>query len=282
MSSGSPDEVRLAAEAVAARLSSPPLGPPAHLPVIAITLGSGLGVLADRITDAIRIPYREIPGFHVPTVDGHRGELVVGTLGGKRVVVQSGRFHMYEGYSAQVAALPVRVFAALGVGTLIVTNAAGGVNRSFGPGTIMLIADHLNLTGQSPLEGPVRSGEIRFPDMTAGYDRELRAVARNVAEAHRIPLAEGVYAGLQGPSYETPAEVRMLAQLGADAVGMSTVVEVIAARALGLRCLGFSTITNPAAGVGSGTLSHAEVMEIAGKTGASLGKLIEGVVAALL
>ncbi len=275
MSAGSPDEVRAAVEAVAARL---PACPPARRPTVAVVVGSGLGPLADRIAAPIRIPYDQIPGFHRPTVPGHQGELVVGTLGSVVVIAQSGRFHMYEGYPASVAALPVRVFAALGVKTLIVTNAAGGANRSFGPGTIMLIADHLNLTGRSPLEGPVRPGEVRFPDLTVAYDGALRSLARRVAQEQRIPLAEGVYAGLLGPSYETPAEVRMLAGLGADAVGMSTVVEVIAARALGLRCLGFSTITNAAAGLGVGTLSHTEVMEIAGRTGASLGQLIEAIV----
>ncbi|MFN0179930.1 MAG: purine-nucleoside phosphorylase [Gemmatimonadales bacterium] len=248
-------------------------------PSVAIVLGSGLGGLAERIERPQRIPYRDIPGFHLPTVQGHKGELVVGTLGGRRVIAQSGRFHMYEGHSAAEAALPVRVFAALGVTTVIVTNAAGGINRAFGPGTIMLIADHLNLTGRSSLDGPVRPGEARFPDMTVAYDAELREVARRVAAAEGIPLAEGVYAGLLGPTYETPAEVRMLDRLGADAVGMSTVMEVIAARALGIRCLGISTITNAAAGIGGGTLSHGEVMDIAGKTGAAVGRLIEGVIA---
>ncbi len=273
MIAGSREEVSQAAAAIAGQLSS--------RPAVALVLGSGLGPLADRIAGATRIAYDRIPGFHLPTVPGHQGELVVGTLGGVPVIAQSGRFHMYEGYPAQVAALPVRVFAALGVKTLIVTNAAGGINRAFGPGTIMLITDHLNLTGRSPLEGPVRPDETRFPDLSVAYDGVLRGAARRVAEERRIPLAEGVYAGLLGPSYETPAEVRMLGRLGADAVGMSTVVEVIAARALGVRCVGFSTITNAAAGLGSGTLSHAEVMEIAGKVGASLGALIESLVATL-
>jgi purine-nucleoside phosphorylase len=263
--------VARAAEAVAGHLSS--------RPTTALVLGSGLSHLADRIGNPVRIGYDRIPGFHPPTVPGHRGELVIGTLGGAEVIVQSGRFHMYEGHSADEAALPIRVFRALGVGTLIVTNAAGGVDRSFGPGTIMLIADHLNLTGRSPLVGPVRGSETRFPDMTAAYDADLRDLARRVARQQGTALAEGVYAGLLGPSYETPAEVRMLAGLGAGAVGMSTVVEVIAARAMGIRCLGFSTITNAAAGLSGTTLSHAEVMEIAGRTGASLGRLIEGVLA---
>lgn len=248
---------------------------------VALVLGSGLGHLTGRLQHPISVQYRDIPGFHQPNVEGHKGELVIGQLGGRGVFAQSGRFHMYEGHSAAVAAFPVRVFAALGVRTLIVTNAAGGVNRSFGPGTIMTIGDQLNLTGRSPLEGPVRPNETRFPDMTTAYDPGLRALAKRVAAEQGTPLAEGVYAGLLGPSYETPAEIRMLAALGADAVGMSTVVEVIAARALGIRCLGFSTITNAAAGYSGAPLSHAEVMEIAGRTGASLGRLIEGVVGAL-
>ena len=273
--SGAPDDVRAATEAVAARLTVRP----SSRPSIAVVLGSGLGHLASRVANAVRIPYAEIPGFPVPTVEGHHGELVAGTLGGKPVVVQSGRFHMYEGHSADVAAMPVRVFAGLGVKTLVLTNAAGGVRRSFGPGTIMLIADHLNLTGRNPLVGPPRPGEERFPDLSEPYPAELRALARATAARLGVPIAEGVYAGLLGPSYETPSEVRMLERLGADAVGMSTVTEVIAARALGMRCLGFSTITNAGSGITLKPLSHAEVMEIAGRTGEALGRLMEGVIA---
>ena len=269
---GSPDEVRRAVEVIRDRLG-------ARRPTVAIVLGSGLGALADRIADPLRIPYAGIPGFHAPTVQGHKGELVIGTLAGKAVIGQSGRFHMYEGYSADVAALPIRVFAALGVETLVVTNAAGGVRPSFGAGTIMLISDHLNLTGRNPLLGPARDGETRFPDLSAAYDPALRAAAKRVAAGLGIPIQEGVYAGLLGPSYETPAEVRMLQHLGADAVGMSTVVEVVSARTLGLRCLGISTITNPGAGMGLTPLSHAEVMETAAKAGAAVGQLIESVLA---
>lgn len=248
-------------------------------PTLAVTLGSGLGPLAGRVADPVRIGYRDIPGFHVPSVEGHAGELVIGTLGGRTVIAQSGRFHMYEGHSAETSALPVRVFAELGVTTFIVTNAAGGIRASFSPGTLMLITDHLNLTGRNSLVGQVQPGETRFPDMTVAYDADLRALARQVAVERGIPLEEGVYAGLLGPTYETPAEVRMLQRLGADAVGMSTVVEVIAARARGLRCLGFSTVTNLAAGLGDDTLSHAEVMEVAAQVGERLGSLIEGVIA---
>jgi len=248
-------------------------------PGIAIVLGSGLGPLAERVRDAIRIPYAEIPGFHVPTVEGHKGELVVGSLAGRMVVVQSGRFHMYEGHSADEAALPVRVFASLGVRALVVTNAAGGINRGFAPGTVMLIRDHLNLTGRTPLEGPALPGEERFPDMSAAYDAKLRTVAREVARKEGLEVAEGVYAGLVGPSYETPAEVDYLEKIGADAVGMSTVMEVIAARARRLKVFGISTVTNLAAGRVVGTLSHQEVMDVAAHVGDKVARLVEGVVA---
>ena len=250
-------------------------------PAVAIVLGSGLGALADRVTDAVRIPYTAIPGFHVPTVPGHKGELVCGTLGGRTVLCQSGRFHAYEGHSADVTALPVRLFAALGIRTVILTNAAGGVNPKFGPGTLMLIRDHINLTARNPLVGPARPGETRVPDMTSAYDKELRALARRLAQELGIPLAEGVYMGLLGPTYETPAEVKLVATLGGDAVGMSTVLEVIAARARGMKCLGISTITNAAAGISPVELSHNEVMEVAAKVGKDLGRLVEGIVAGL-
>lgn len=266
--------VAAARDAVAARLAG-------RAPGVAIVLGSGLGGLAEVIGDPLRIPYGAIPGFHLPGVEGHKGELVIGTLGGRMVLAQSGRFHMYEGYRAQENVLPVRVFGALGIRTLILTNAAGGVRRSFAGGTLMLISDHLNLTGQNPLVGPALPGEERFPDMTEAYDGGLRGIARETAARLGIPLEEGVYAGLLGPSYETPSEVRMLERLGADAVGMSTVAEVIAARAQGMRCLGFSLVTNPGAGIGATPLSHSEVMEVAGQAGKALGRLVEGVVAAL-
>jgi purine-nucleoside phosphorylase len=250
-------------------------------PTIAIVLGSGLGFLQEKVESPIRIPYAEIPHFPLPTVPGHAGQLVSGTLAGRHVLVQSGRFHMYEGHTAQTSALPVRVFASLGVGTIVLTNAAGGIRRTFGPGTLMLIADHVNLTFRNPLTGPVFPGEERFPDMSDPYDRELRSVARRVALARKVRLEEGVYAGLLGPTYETPAEVRMLDRLGADAVGMSTVVEVIAARARGIRCLGISTVTNAAAGISATKLSHDEVMEAAEAVKDDLGGLIEGTIGEL-
>ncbi|MEZ4587986.1 MAG: purine-nucleoside phosphorylase [Gemmatimonadales bacterium] len=268
------DPVARAAEVVAPRLGG-------RRPELLVVLGSGLGLLAERLEGRVAIPYREIPGFHAPTVEGHKGELVAGELAGRPVLVQSGRFHLYEGHSPADLVLPVRVAGALGAGALIVTNAAGGIREGFSPGTIMLIADHLNLTGRNPLVGPVLPGETRFPDMTVAYDAELRALARREAARLEIPLAEGVYAGLLGPSYETPAEIGMLKRLGADAVGMSTVLEVIAARASGLRCLGFSTVTNLAAGQGGETLSHDDVMATAGRTGDRLARLIEAVVGAI-
>jgi purine-nucleoside phosphorylase len=263
-----------AADAVRGRLGG-------RTPTAAIVLGSGLGQFAERLTDAVRIPYAQIPHFPAPTVIGHSGELVVGSLQGRTVLVQSGRFHMYEGHPASLTALPVRVFARLGVGTVVLTNAAGGIRRGFGSGTVMLIADQINLSFRNALFGPALPGEIRFPDMSDPYDPGLRAIAREVARRRKIPLAEGVYVGLLGPSYETPAEIRMLERLGADAVGMSTVLEVIAARAAGLRCLGFSAITNPAAGVTLAKLDHLEVMEVAYRIAGELAALIEGVVAEL-
>jgi purine-nucleoside phosphorylase len=267
-------DVHAARDAIARRLGE-------RKPELAIILGSGLGELAERISHPVRIAYEDIPGFHVPRVEGHKGELVAGTLAGKSVLAQSGRFHMYEGYSADAAALPVRVFAALGIRTLLVTNAAGGIRRSFGHGTIMLLSDHLNLTGRNPLVGHARPGEERFPDLTDAYDSGLRGIARETARKLGITLEEGVYAALLGPSYETPSEVRMLERLGADAVGMSTALEVIVARALGMKCLGFSLVTNPGAGISPTPLSHKDVMEIAGKAGKELARLVEGVVGEL-
>jgi purine-nucleoside phosphorylase len=248
-------------------------------PEIAIVLGSGLGGLAADVAGAVRIPYRAVPGFPEPAVAGHGGELVAGSLGGRAVLAQSGRFHMYEGHSADTCALPVRVFGALGVRTVILTNAAGGIRRTFAGGALMLIADHVNLSFRNPLFGPVLPGEERFPDMSDPYDGGLRALAREVARERKVALEEGVYAGLLGPSYETPSEIRMLERLGVDAVGMSTVVEVIAARARGMRCLGISTITNLAAGISPTRLSHAEVMEAAARVRGALTALVEGVVA---
>jgi purine-nucleoside phosphorylase len=230
-------------------------------PAVAIVLGSGLGGLADRITDATAVPFAEIPGFPAATVVGHAGKLIAGSLGGRRVVALAGRFHMYEGHEATLAGFPVRVFHALGARTLFVSNAAGGIRRTFRAGDLMLIRDHLNLMFRNPLVGALEEGDIRFPDMTDAYDAALAQQLRDAATSLGITLQEGVYGGLLGPAYETPAEVRMLATLGADAVGMSTVPEVIVARALGMRVAGISCITNLAAGISPTALSHAEVLE---------------------
>jgi len=262
--------VAAATKAVAARLGK-------HKPRLAIVLGSGLGFLANEVVDPIRIPYNTIPGFPEPGVAGHKGELVAGTLEGVPVIVQAGRFHLYEGHPAAVAALPSRVFAELGVEILIVTNAAGGVRRTFPGGTLMLIADHINLMWRNPLIGQPERGEQRFPMMHEPYDRKLRSLARTVARESGIRLEEGVYAGLLGPSYETPAEVRMLEKLGADAVGMSTVPEVLVARSRGIRCLGFSSITNPGAGISAQPLAHEDVLEASKEIARGLSVVVKGV-----
>jgi purine-nucleoside phosphorylase len=233
----------------------------ARQPGVAIVLGSGLGGLSNAIENPTRIPFADIPGFPETSVVGHEGAVIVGSLGGRDVVALSGRFHMYEGHPAALAAFPVRVFHALGARELFVSNAAGGISPRLAVGDLMMITDHLNLMGTNPLVGPAQEGETRFPDMTDAYDPGLRRLLRTTAEKLDIPLREGVYAGLLGPSYETPSEVKMLRLLGADAVGMSTVPEVIMARTLGIRVAGISCITNAAAGVTGAALSHAEVLE---------------------
>lgn len=224
-------------------------------------LGSGLGFLAEAVEDPVSIPFREIPGFPATGVEGHEGRYVAGRLEGCPVLLQSGRFHVYEGHPPEVIVAPVRIAAALGVEVLLLTNAAGGVNRRFHPGTIMLVDDHLNLMWKGPLAGPVVPGEERFPDMSAPYDPELAKVAAAAALEVGIELPRGTYAAVTGPSYETPAEVRMIERMGGDAVGMSTVPEVIAARARGMRVVAFSLVTNLAAGISPDPLSHQEVME---------------------
>jgi purine-nucleoside phosphorylase len=256
---------------------------PGRRPRVAVVLGSGLGRLATRVHDPTRLNYGEIPGFAFPGVPGHAGELVAGRLAGAEVLCQSGRFHLYEGHGPETVVLPVRLFAELGIPTLLLSNAAGGLRPSQGPGTLILIADHLNLTFHAPLSGRVVRGEDRFPDMSGPYDADLRRIARRVALERRIPLTEGVYAAVSGPSYETPAEIRMLRRLGADVVGMSTVPEVLVARARGLRCLALSVVTNLAAGLapGGGPLSHEEVIREAALASERLGDLVEGVVGAV-
>ena len=224
-----------------------------------LILGSGLGELAEEIEEAIVIPYDQIPFFPTSTVVGHAGQLVYGTLSGKKVLAMQGRFHFYEGHSMQTVTYPVRVMAALKAHSVIVTNACGGVNESFVPGDLMLITDHINFTGQNPLIGP-NEDEIgpRFPDMSEAYTLTYREVAKEAASQLDLTLKEGVYMGYSGPTYETPAEIRMSRTMGADAVGMSTVPEVIVAAHSGLKVLGISCITNLAAGM-QANLNHEEV-----------------------
>lgn len=251
-------------------------------PEIGLILGSGLGVLADEVENAVSIPYETIPHFPVSTVEGHAGELVIGTLSGKTVAAMKGRFHYYEGYSFQEVTFPVRVMKELGIETIIVTNAAGGVNESFEPGDLMLISDHLNLMGGNPLIGKNDSRlGVRFPDMSVAYSRELRELAKKAAERIGLNVREGVYAGNTGPVYETPAEVRMARVLGADAVGMSTVPEVIAARHGGMNVLGISCISNMAAGILDQPLAHDEVIETTEKVRAEFLAYVKEIVQSL-
>jgi purine-nucleoside phosphorylase len=257
----------IAAKAIRKRAGS-------HATSIGIILGSGLGGLASLITDAVRIPFAEIPGFPEATIVGHEGAMIVGKLDGRQVVALSGRFHMYEGHPTALAGFPVRVFRALGAREIFVSNAAGGISPELAVGDLMVISDHLNLMGVNPLAGPIGAGETRFPDMTDAYDPGLRKALKSAAAKLGITLREGVYAGLLGPSYETPAEVRMLRLLGADAVGMSTVPEVIVARALGMRVAGVSCIANVAAGVGAAPLDHAEVLRTTARVGSTFQSLV--------
>jgi purine-nucleoside phosphorylase len=248
-------DAAVAARAIAARSAG-------AVPRVALILGSGLGGLASELDDRVEIPFRDIPGFPAASVSGHAGVVAAGKLEGVPVLAFAGRFHMYEGHSADTAALPVRVAHALGARTLFVSNAAGGINAAYGPGDLMLIRDHINMMFRNPLIGAVRGGETRFPDMSDPYDPALLEHLRAAAAALGIGVREGVYVGLLGPSYETLAEVRMLRVFGADAVGMSTVPEVIAARALGMRVAGVSCITNAAAGLADAPLDHAEVLAV--------------------
>ncbi|MBY0122520.1 purine-nucleoside phosphorylase [Bacillus sp. S/N-304-OC-R1] len=249
-------------------------------PVIGLILGSGLGVLGDEVEEAVKIPYNEIPNFPVSTVEGHAGNLVFGLLNGVPVAVMQGRFHYYEGYSFEKVTFPIRVMKELGIRQLIVTNAAGGVNEHFSPGDLMLISDHINNMGSNPLIGPndARLG-VRFPDMSEAYSAELRIVAKKIAAKLNIPIQEGVYVGNTGPTYETPAEVRMLRTIGGDAVGMSTVPEVIVARHAGMKVLGISCISNMAAGILDQPLNHEEVIETTEKVKAHFLSYVKEIVA---
>lgn len=250
-------------------------------PSIGLILGSGLGAFADTLSDATSVPFGAIPHFPVSTAVGHKGALVLGTSRGTPVAVMAGRVHAYEGYPLQQVVFPVRVLARLGVRTLIVTNAAGAVNASYAPGELMLIRDHINLMGGNPLIGPNEDAfGPRFPDLSVAYDVALRALASDACRALGVRAHEGVYLALSGPSYETPAEIRMLRTLGADAVGMSTVPEVIVARHMGLRVLGLSCLTNMAAGITAASLDHKEVLEVGERVKAGLLEILARVIGA--
>jgi len=254
----------------------------AATPEIAIVLGSGLGAFADRLEDTVVLEYTAIPHWPASKVIGHAGRLVIGRVGGRQIAVLSGRAHFYEGHPLTTVTFATRVLGSLGVRTLILTNAAGGINTTFSPGTLMVIDDHINLMGSNPLVGSNedRFG-VRFPDMTEVYSLRLRTIADQASSAAGVPVRHGVYVALYGPSYETPAEIRFLRTIGADAVGMSTAPEAIVARHMGVEVLGISCITNPAAGVLPAPLDHDEVMEVARRVGAQFIRLLEEIVARL-
>ncbi len=247
-------------------------------PKIGLVLGSGLGGFADSLADPSKIPYAEIPNFPRSTAIGHAGQLVIGNAGTVAVAAMQGRVHLYEGYSAHQVAFPMRVFGRMGIRSVILTNAAGGINRNYTQGALVLIRDHINLQGCNPLTGPNddRFG-VRFPDMTHAYSKNFRAIAREEAKRLRLALHEGVYAALPGPSYETPAEINYLRIIGADLVGMSTVLEVIAARQMKINVLAISCVTNMAAGILDQPLSHEEVMETGERVKSSFEALLRAV-----
>jgi purine-nucleoside phosphorylase len=269
------DRVQAAAQAVRARVDV--------VPKVGLILGSGLGAYADGLANARAIDYADIPGFPSSTVHGHKGRLVIGERGGAPCIAMQGRVHMYEGHSAAVTAFPARVLIALGAKVLIVTNAAGGLNPAWSPGTLMLIRDHVDLLRDHALRGPNddRLGP-RFPDMTKAYAPELRTLVKATAAAAGIALQEGVYVAMPGPTYETPAEVKMLQTIGADATGMSTVPEVCVARHMGARVIGISCITNQAAGITGAELSHDEVTETAARVRTTFEQLLDAILAALV
>ena len=254
-------------------------------PVIGLILGSGLGPLSESIQDPTIIPYHELPGWPLSTVEGHAGELIIGKLEGKDVLVMNGRIHFYEGYEMSQVTLPIRVMQRLGIEIVVVTNAAGGINQDFNPGNPMLITDHLNLLGMAgpnPLRGPnLEEFGTRFPDMSQAYDRKLIEIARNVAKELDITLYEGIYVCLAGPTFETPADLRFLLNAGVDAVGMSTVPEVIVANHGGQRVLGISGITNQSNLFGEAETTHEEVIETGKLLAPKMMKLIRGILRAL-
>jgi purine-nucleoside phosphorylase len=251
-------------------------------PRVGVVLGSGLGGFADAVDDAVELRYSEIPGWPVSTAVGHAGTLVVGGFGGVPVAVMKGRAHLYEGIAAAKVVFGVRVLGRLGIESLVLTNACGAIDTAHEPGTLVAIADHLNLQGASPLVGPNdESLGPRFPDMTDAYDPGYRAVAHAAADRLGIPLGEGVYAAWLGPAFETPAEIHMLRALGADLVGMSTAPEVLAARHMGIRCLALSCVTNAAAGVLPEPIDHERVLEIGARAAGDLVALLREVIPAL-
>lgn len=252
------------------------------MPRVGVVLGSGLGGLVDALEGRVEIPYAEIPGWPVSTAVGHAGVLVLGELDGVPVAIMRGRAHLYEGVGADRAVFGVRVLGRLGVRTLVVTNAAGGINETFRPGLLVLISDHVNLQGTSPLVGPNDEAlGPRFPDMSDAYDPELRRLAREAALRLGIDVGEGVYAAWLGPQFETPAEIRFLRAVGGDLAGMSTVPEVIAARHMGIRCLGISVVTNMAAGVLPERIDHEAVLEVGARAAGSLTALLRELVPTL-
>lgn len=266
------------AEATAFIASRTPLRPR-----VAVVLGSGLGAFADSLDNAAEIPYSQIPGWPQSTAAGHAGKLVIGEVAGVPVAVLSGRAHLYEGYTAQQAVYGVRALRGLGAQALVLTNAAGGINAAWKPGTLVLISDHINLLGQNPLSGPNEDAlGPRFPDMTEAYSRGFREVAWAAGKTIGLDLPEGVYAAVTGPSYETPAEIRYLRAIGADLVGMSTVPETIAANHMGMKVLGISCVTNHAAGVIDQRLDHKEVLEVGERMKGTLIELLRRVLPQLL
>jgi purine-nucleoside phosphorylase len=248
-------------------------------PRVGLVLGSGLGAFADSLTDSTAVPYREIPHFPLSTAVGHPGRLIVGCCQGVPLAALQGRVHFYEGYKLREVVFPVRVLARLGVQSLVLTNAAGGINRKLKPPSLLLIRDHINLQGSNPLVGANEEAfGPRFPDMSEAYSRRLRVLAKKIARRLRMRLPEGVYVAVHGPSYETPAEVQALARLGADVVGMSTVPEVIAANHMGLAVLGLSCVSNLAAGLSRRKINHEEVLVAGERLGRQFGRFLEALV----
>jgi len=263
-------DVSSAAEFLRARLPASP--------EVLVVLGSGIAIDPSSVDGAVEVPFEEVPGFPSAGVIGHPGRYLAGSVGGRAVLFQRGRFHHYEGHGPEVVALPIRAAAQLGVEFVILTNVTGGIRRGFDPGAIVLIEDHINLQWRNPLAAPPVSGEDRFPDLSAPWDPELLVLTSGVAQRLGIPVDRGCYGAVLGPNFETPAEVRALRTLGADVVGMSTVPELLVARARGLRVLGISLVVNPASGLGDAPLDHEEVLEVSRSGGRDVVRLLREVV----